>query len=160
MGRRCLAKGQAAYSTGEVWKRGCHGVKNYGVKVVIVRMKVQGGLCRAGGVAALHGHYPLLEHYTLASWWGGTQKHKLNAEFFGAENLGVAGLTPSSPLVSCRLTVRSSCCSCLTVWSSPAVSLSFLSTSSCQEGTVGSDCNVQHCSRDQTPRSALASYCL
>lgn len=78
--RRRLVNGQAAYSTGEVWKRGCHGVKNYGVKVVIVRMKVRGGLCSAVRVAALHGYYPPLKHYTLASWRGGTQTHKLNAE--------------------------------------------------------------------------------
>lgn len=129
-------------------------------------MKVQGGLCSAVRVAALHRYYPPLKHYTLASWQGGTQTHKLNAELwrcgaaFRIENNGVAGLTPSSPLVSCRLTVCSSCCSWLTVWSSPAVSLSFLSISSCQEGTVGSDCNVQNWSRDQTPWSALASYCL
>lgn len=87
MVRRCLVNSQAAYSTGEVWKRGCHGVKNYGVKVVRMRMKVQGGLCRAVRVAALHGHCPPLKHYTLASWWGGAQMHKLNVSYDTAAQL-------------------------------------------------------------------------
>lgn len=60
---------------------------------------------------------------------------------FRLEN-GDVGLTSSSPLESCRLTVSSSCCSSLTVWFSPAVTLSFLSISSCHKEKVGSDCDV------------------
>lgn len=72
MVRRRLVNGQAAYSTGEVWKRGCHGVKNYGVKVVIVRMKVRGGLCSAVRVAALD----TILHSSTIPWLPGGEAHK------------------------------------------------------------------------------------
>lgn len=121
------------------WEGGSDWEWQYGVMVVVKRPKVKGGLCSAVRVAAwapfLLSLYlgqifvSLLEQSTNVD--GSDLLVKYNSTETG-KNSTVTGHTPSCPLVSCRLTPCSSCCSSLTVWFNPAVIFSFLSISSCK----------------------------
>lgn len=113
-------------------------VWQYGVTLVVMRPKVEGGLCSAARMAAW-GVYPPL----IIPWGDLCQPPGRNPKcrmfrlcnynvLLGSQSSTVIGLTPSCPLASCRLTACSSCCSSLTVWFNPAVIFSFLSISSCQ----------------------------